>query len=52
MAKTGIISVDGHVKASRSGYRSYIQKKYLEDYDESVKAAEDDRDPRRRQPEP
>ena len=40
MAKTAIISVDGHVKASRAGYRDYIQRKYLEDYDESVKAAE------------
>ena len=40
MAKTAIISVDGHVKASRAGYREYIQKKHLEDYDASVKAAE------------
>lgn len=41
MAKTAIISVDGHVKASRAGYREYIQKKYLEEYNASVKAAED-----------
>lgn len=41
MAKTAIISVDGHVKASRAGYRDYIQKKYLEDYDASVKEAEE-----------
>ena len=40
MAKTAIISVDGHVKASRAGYRDYIQRKYLEDYDESVREAE------------
>src|SRR5215831_1424603 len=42
MAKTAIISVDGHVKASRAGYRKYVQKKYLEAYDETVKAAEAD----------
>jgi predicted TIM-barrel fold metal-dependent hydrolase len=42
MAKTAIISVDGHVKASRSGYRDYIQNKHLEAYDESVKAAEEE----------
>jgi len=41
MAKTAIISVDGHVKASRQGYRDYIQRKYLDAYDESVKAADD-----------
>jgi len=41
MAKTAIISVDGHVKASRAGYRDYIQKAFLEAYDESVKAAEE-----------
>ena len=41
MAKTAIISVDGHVKASRAGYRDYIQKSFLDAYDESVKAAEE-----------
>jgi predicted TIM-barrel fold metal-dependent hydrolase len=41
MGKTAIISVDGHVKASRSGYRDYIQREYLEAYDETVKAAEE-----------
>src|SRR5438105_13545737 len=41
MAKTAIISVDGHVKASRAGYRDYLEKKYLGAYDEWVKAAED-----------
>ena len=40
MAKTAIISVDGHVKASRAGYREYIQKKYVEAYDETANAAE------------
>jgi predicted TIM-barrel fold metal-dependent hydrolase len=41
MAKTAIISVDGHVKASRAGYRDYIEKKHLEAYDETVKEAEE-----------
>jgi predicted TIM-barrel fold metal-dependent hydrolase len=40
MSRTAIISVDGHVKASRAGYREYVEKQYLEEYDESVKAAE------------
>jgi predicted TIM-barrel fold metal-dependent hydrolase len=41
MARTAIISVDGHVKASRAGYRDYISKQYLETYDEQVKVAEE-----------
>ena len=41
MAKTAIISVDGHVKASRAGYRDYIEKRHLGAYDETVKAAEE-----------
>jgi predicted TIM-barrel fold metal-dependent hydrolase len=41
MAKTAIISVDGHVKASRTVYREYIQTKFLEPYDEWVRAAEE-----------
>ncbi len=41
MARTAIISVDGHVKASRAGYRDYVPKQYLEIYDEQVKAAEE-----------
>jgi predicted TIM-barrel fold metal-dependent hydrolase len=40
MPKTAIISVDGHVKASRAGFRSYISKQHLEDYDAWVHAAE------------
>jgi predicted TIM-barrel fold metal-dependent hydrolase len=40
MARTAIISVDGHVRASRAGYRDYIQSKYLEVYDKKVAAAE------------
>jgi predicted TIM-barrel fold metal-dependent hydrolase len=41
MSKTAIISVDGHVKGSRRAYREYIPERYLEAYDEQVKAAED-----------
>jgi predicted TIM-barrel fold metal-dependent hydrolase len=41
MAKTAIISVDGHVKASRAGYRDYIQARFLDPYDEWVRAAEE-----------
>ncbi|HXY91716.1 MAG TPA: amidohydrolase family protein [Acidimicrobiia bacterium] len=41
MTKTAIISVDGHVKASRNEYRDYLPKQYLEEYDEQVKAAEE-----------
>ena len=51
MSRTAIISVDGHVKASRAGYREYVEKKYRDDYDVSVKAAEDGGAARRRQPE-
>jgi predicted TIM-barrel fold metal-dependent hydrolase len=40
MGRTAIISVDGHVKASRAGYREYIEKKYLDRYDDSVREAE------------
>ncbi len=41
MAKTAIISVDGHVKGSRAQYRDYIPSEYLETYDEQVKEAEE-----------
>ena len=41
MSRTAIISVDGHVKASRAGYREYLEPKYLDEYDASVKAAEE-----------
>jgi predicted TIM-barrel fold metal-dependent hydrolase len=36
--RLAIISVDGHVKASRAGYRDYVEKQYLEDFDEWRKA--------------
>jgi predicted TIM-barrel fold metal-dependent hydrolase len=41
MPRTAIISIDGHVKASRAGYREYLEKRYLEAYNDSVKAAEE-----------
>ena len=41
MSKTAIISVDGHVKASRAGYREYVERQYLDDYDQWVEAAEE-----------
>jgi predicted TIM-barrel fold metal-dependent hydrolase len=40
MAKTAIVSVDGHVKASRNEYRDYLPKQFLDAYDEQVEAAE------------
>jgi predicted TIM-barrel fold metal-dependent hydrolase len=41
MAPTAIISIDGHVKGSRREYREYVPTKYLDAYDEQVKAAEE-----------
>ena len=41
MAKTAIVSVEGHVKASRNEYRDYLPQQYLDAYDEQVKAAEE-----------
>ena len=41
MARIAIISVDGHVKASRRDYRDYLTKQYVEAYDAEVKAAEE-----------
>ena len=40
MERMAILSVDGHVKASRAGYRDYIEKAHLADFDEWVKAEE------------
>jgi predicted TIM-barrel fold metal-dependent hydrolase len=36
-----IISVDGHVKASRSTYRHYLEARYLDDFDRWVRAQEE-----------
>ena len=41
MGRTAIISVDGHVRASRAGYREHIERRYLDEYDAWVRAAED-----------
>ena len=38
MERTAIISVDGHVRASRAGYRAYIEEAFLDPYDEWVHA--------------
>ena len=38
MSKTAIISVDGHVKAPRAAYRDYIETKYLQDFDDWLRA--------------
>jgi predicted TIM-barrel fold metal-dependent hydrolase len=41
VGRVAIISVDGHVRASRSQYRDYLEKKHLAAYDEQVKAEEE-----------
>ena len=38
MSKLAVISVDGHVKASRAGYRDYVEARYLDDFDAWVAA--------------
>jgi predicted TIM-barrel fold metal-dependent hydrolase len=40
MERMAIISVDGHVKASRAGYRDYFEEQYLDAFDEWVAAQE------------
>jgi predicted TIM-barrel fold metal-dependent hydrolase len=40
MERTAIISVDGHVRASKSGYREYVEKDYLPVFDEWVRSQE------------
>jgi predicted TIM-barrel fold metal-dependent hydrolase len=41
MARTGVISVDGHVKASRHIYRDYVESSLLEEYDAHVRQLEE-----------
>lgn len=41
MARAAIISVDGHVRASRSEYRNYIEQGYLDVFDAWVRAQEE-----------
>ena len=40
MARTAIISVDGHVRASRRDYRNYVEKQYLDVFDEWLELQE------------
>ena len=40
MARTAIISVDGHVRASRRDYRNYVETQYLDVFDEWLGAQE------------
>ena len=40
MAKTAIISVDGHVRASRSDYRNYVEQRFLHAFDAWASAEE------------
>ena len=41
MDRMAIISVDGHVKASRAGYRDYFEQRYLGAFDDWVQVQED-----------
>ena len=41
MSRAAVISIDGHVGGSRTQYRDYVERKYLETYDEQVRAAEE-----------
>ncbi|HMD46898.1 MAG TPA: amidohydrolase family protein [Acidimicrobiales bacterium] len=40
MDRAAVISVDGHVKASRDGFREYIETRYVERYDDWVCSVE------------
>jgi len=40
MGSTAIISVDGHVRASREGFREYVPKAYLAAYDDWARSQE------------
>jgi predicted TIM-barrel fold metal-dependent hydrolase len=40
MSKTAIISVDGHVRASRSDYRNYVEKRFLDVFDDWARSEE------------
>ncbi len=41
MERTAIISVDGHVRASRATYRDYVENHYLGVFDEWVRSQEE-----------
>ena len=38
MERVAIVSVDGHVKASREGYRDYIEERFLDEFDAWLRA--------------
>ena len=40
MGKLAVISTDGHVKASRAGYRDYVEARWLDDFDAWAAAME------------
>ena len=40
MERTAIISVDGHVRASREAYRDYVEQRYLSVFDEWIRSQE------------
>ena len=40
MSRAAIISIDGHVRASRAIYREYVESRFLEDYDSWVHSVE------------
>jgi predicted TIM-barrel fold metal-dependent hydrolase len=50
MSRTAVISVDGHVRASRQIYRDYVESRYLEDYDDWARSVEGTPDTGNRQP--
>ena len=41
MERTAIISVDGHVRASRATYRDYVERRYLDVFDDWVRSQEE-----------
>src|ERR1700722_18537403 len=41
MERTAIISVDGHVRASRATYRDYVESRYRDVFDEWVRSQEE-----------
>ena len=50
MIRAAVISVDGHVRASRQIYRDYVEARYLEDYDNWARSVEGMPDSGNRQP--
>ena len=50
MSRAAVISVDGHVRASRQIYRDYVEARFLEDYDEWARSVEGTPDSGNRKP--